>query len=127
MDAIRRAWPTPTASDGTGGPGNSGRAGSPNLRTQIGALLNPTWVELLCGLPEHWTDRTVPNEALAPWPGWPAPQGPGQHAYEPPRTVPPRTVSDRASKLRALGNLCVSQQAYPVFAAIVAAEEEVTP
>ena len=28
-------WPTPTASDGTGGPGNSGREGGLNLRTAV--------------------------------------------------------------------------------------------
>ena len=28
-------WPTPTKSDGTGGPGNSGRAGGLNLRTAV--------------------------------------------------------------------------------------------
>ena len=78
-DAARR-WPTPTASDGTGGPGTSPkREGSMNLRTAaVGAssapspstpgdpgasakpgpvqVLNPSWVELLMGLPGDWTD-----------------------------------------------------------------------
>lgn len=33
-------FPTPTASDGTGGPGNSGRAGGMNLRTAVTLLPN---------------------------------------------------------------------------------------
>lgn len=76
-------WPTPTRSDGTGGAGCSGRAGSLNLRTAIhffktptaspwahggsggelhkqvapsGGPLSPTWVEWLMGFPIGWTD-----------------------------------------------------------------------
>lgn len=49
-------WPTPTQSDGMGGPGNSGRDGGENLRTAVGGNLNPDWVEWLMGFPIGWTD-----------------------------------------------------------------------
>jgi 5-methylcytosine-specific restriction endonuclease McrA len=61
---LRRAWATPTSSDGSGGPGSSGRDGGDNLRTQVGGSLNPTWVEWLMGFPlghtvcEHWGTRS---------------------------------------------------------------------
>lgn len=48
-------WATPTQADGMGGPGNSGRDGGENLRTQVGGSLNPTWVEWLMGFPTGWT------------------------------------------------------------------------
>ena len=49
-------YPTPTRSDGMGGPGNSGRQGGENLRTNIGGQLNPGWVEWLMEYPAGWTD-----------------------------------------------------------------------
>lgn len=49
-------YPTLTRSDGMGGPGNSGRQGGENLRTNIGGQLNPGWVEWLMGWPIGWTD-----------------------------------------------------------------------
>ena len=52
----RRVWATPTQSDGMGGPGNSGRDGGENLRTQVGGSLNPTWVEWLQGFLLGWTE-----------------------------------------------------------------------
>lgn len=52
----RCLWPTPTQSDGMGGPGNSGRDGGENLRTAVGGSLNPEWVEWLMGFPIGWTD-----------------------------------------------------------------------
>jgi site-specific DNA-cytosine methylase len=63
----RESWPTPTKSDGEGGPGNSGREGGENLRTAAGGSLNPTWVEWLMGFPLGWTDldRSLGN-ALVP-------------------------------------------------------------
>jgi hypothetical protein len=48
-------WPTPTQSDGMGGPGSSGRDGGDNLRTAVSGSLNPTWVEWLMGYPLGWT------------------------------------------------------------------------
>jgi hypothetical protein len=85
VKAVERGmWPTPTKSDGPGGPGCSGRSGGENLRTAvqrlptpaardyrspnkngnmadqlpnvIGGQLNPTWVEWLMGFPPGWTD-----------------------------------------------------------------------
>lgn len=54
----RRTWPTPTASDATGGPGHCGQGGE-NLRTALhnserGGLMNPRWVEWLMGWPIGW-------------------------------------------------------------------------
>ena len=84
LQMAAQTWPTPTKSDGTGGPGCSGRAGGLNLRTAVtlptptvcgnynrkgasptsgdglatvvGGQLNPTWVEWLMGWPLGWTD-----------------------------------------------------------------------
>jgi hypothetical protein len=53
-DAI--TYPTVTASDASGGPGNQGRAGGENLRTVIGGQLNPEWVEWFMGFPIGWTE-----------------------------------------------------------------------
>ena len=52
----RERWATPTKSDGTGDPGNSGRDGGENLRTQVGGSLNPRFVEWLQGFPMGWTE-----------------------------------------------------------------------
>jgi len=49
-------WATPTKSDGMGDPGNSGRDGGENLRTQVGGSLNPEWVTWLMGYPPGWVD-----------------------------------------------------------------------
>jgi hypothetical protein len=53
-------WPTPTASDATGGPAYSkppGREGGFLLKETVrGGPLNPTWVEWLMGYPAGWTD-----------------------------------------------------------------------
>ena len=85
VKAVERGiWPTPSASDGMGGPGCSGRDGGANLRTAVqsfptpaardyrspnkngnmadqlpnvvGGSLNADWVELLMGFPRGWTD-----------------------------------------------------------------------
>lgn len=84
MAAERCMWPTPTKSDGMGGPGCSGRDGGANLRTAVqsfptpaardyrspnkngnmadqlpnvvGGSLNADWVELLMGFSRGWTD-----------------------------------------------------------------------
>lgn len=46
----------------------------------------------------------------------------GQYPYEPPRVVVGQ--KNRAKRLKALGNGCVPQQVYLVFAAIVEVENE---
>lgn len=52
-----RTWPTPTVSDADGGRGRASSCqGGENLRTAIGGLMNPTWVEWLMGWPLGWTD-----------------------------------------------------------------------
>jgi hypothetical protein len=56
MRRRRELWATPTKSDGMGGPGNSGRDGGENLRTQVGGSLNPEWVCWLMGFPPGWVD-----------------------------------------------------------------------
>jgi hypothetical protein len=40
--AAKMQWPTPTQADGMGGPGNSGRGGGLNLRTQVQGSAKPT-------------------------------------------------------------------------------------
>lgn len=53
-------FPTPTASDGEGGPDKRQRKEGQNLRSFIGgAGLNPDWAELLMGAPLGWTDVLV--------------------------------------------------------------------
>lgn len=42
LEAAVKQWPTPTRSDGTGGPGNQGRAGGENLRTAAAGYPTPT-------------------------------------------------------------------------------------
>lgn len=59
-------------------------------------------------------------------PGWldrpfPAGRGAFQYAWEPSRTVTER-VPNRTKRLKALGNAVVSQQAYPIFAALMVAD-----
>ena len=56
-----RLLPTPTKSDGQGGPGCSGRDGGENLWTTVassteGSRLNPCFVEWMMGYPTGWTD-----------------------------------------------------------------------
>lgn len=46
----------------------------------------------------------------------------GQYPYEPPRVIVGQ--KNRAKRLKALGNGCVPQQVYLVFAAIVEVENE---
>lgn len=45
---------------------------------------------------------------------WPAGRGPEQHDWEPPRTVAPRSVVNRAKRVKALGNAVVPHCAYVV-------------
>lgn len=109
-DVAERRYPTPTTSDGSGGPGTTPkREGGKNLRTVINELegngrLNPDWVEWMMGLPIGWTNPLVPNAHLQLHPGW---------RREPrwlPRTVA-HNVPNRAKRIRALGNGLVPQTA----------------
>lgn len=84
--------------------------------------LNADWVELLMGLPIGWTDIDVANEDIESWTGWTAPINVEQYAYEPPRVIVGQ--KNRAKRLKALGNGCVPQQVYLVFAAIMEVENE---
>jgi hypothetical protein len=66
-------WATPRASGGNGPDyGRATRPGtssSPDLPTQVGGQLNPTWVEWLMGFPPGWTDCGPSVMPLSPkWP-----------------------------------------------------------
>lgn len=120
-------WPTPRAREG-----NSGSYGCASIernadRNYLDGVvikkeekpgnLNADWVELLMGLPIGWTDINVAKEDIESWQGWPAAINvEQQYAYEPPRVIVGQ--KNRAKRLKALGNGCVPQQIYLVFAAI---------
>lgn len=59
-------YPTPTAAIGTGG--QTSRSGDRKdellLAGMVGGRLNPTWVEVLMGFPEGWTDGPADPETL---------------------------------------------------------------
>jgi hypothetical protein len=55
-------------------------------------------------------DSSNPTADLAPH-VWPAGRGEEQHASEPPRLVPRKSVANRGARLKALGNAVVWQQA----------------
>lgn len=125
-------WPTPRAREG-----NSGSYGCASIernadRNYLDGVvikkeekpgnLNADWVELLMGLPIGWTDINVAKEDIESWQGWPAAIKIEQYAYEPPRVIVGQ--KNRAKRLKALGNGCVPQQVYLVFAAIVEVENE---
>lgn len=125
-------WPTPRAREG-----NSGSYGCASIernadRNYLDSVvikkeekpgnLNADWVELLMGLPIGWTDINVAKEDIESWQGWPAAINIEQYAYEPPRVIVGQ--KNRAKRLKALGNGCVPQQVYLVFAAIVEVENE---
>lgn len=123
VDQVKN-WPTPAARDSKGS--NSAKhlstghhinqlANKVKLNKTEGQL-NADWVELLMGLPIGWTDIDVANEDIESWTGWPAPINVEQYAYEPPRVIVGQ--KNRAKRLKALGNGCVPQQIYLVFAAI---------
>lgn len=125
-------WPTPRAREG-----NSGSYGCASIernadRNYLDGIvikkeekpgnLNADWVELLMGLPIGWTDINVAKEDIESWQGWPAAINVEQYAYEPPRVIVGQ--KNRAKRLKALGNGCVPQQVYLVFAAIMEVENE---
>lgn len=99
--------PTPTKSDGSGGPGvTPKRTGGKNLRTvasiyEGNGRLNPEWVEWLMGLPIGWTDPT--NQRPTDHPGWDTAMGLSMTA--------PNGEPLRAKRIRALGNGMVPQAA----------------
>lgn len=124
LESVVKMYPTPTRSDVYKWSYNtnkqSGRcleamARTGKLNEQKGQL-NADWVELLMGLPIGWTDVDVANEDIESWTGWPAAINVEQYAYEPPRVIVGQ--KNRAKRLKALGNGCVPQQIYLVFAAI---------
>jgi hypothetical protein len=95
--AKKNLWPTPTRSDGTGGPGRGNdRQGGDNLRTKISGKLNPTWVEWLMNWPINWTSlellQKIRWESLSVEP------------TDIPRIVDSRAVPNRVDRLKALGN-----------------------
>lgn len=130
-----RNWPTPTANDYKGaGPTTKYINGKGKIcdRTKMRldyatqsneGQLNADWVELLMGLPIGWTDIDIADEEIESWPGWPAAINVEQYAYEPARVVIGQ--KNRAKRLKSLGNGCVSQQIYLIFAAIREAEAEI--
>lgn len=129
VDQVKN-WLTPAARDSKGS--NSAKhlstghhinqlANKVKLNKTEGQL-NADWVELLMGLPIGWTDIDVANEDIESWTGWPAAINVEQYAYEPPRVIVGQ--KNRAKRLKALGNGCVPQQVYLVFAAIMEVENE---
>lgn len=129
VDQVKN-WPTPAARDSKGS--NSAKhlstghhinqlANKVKLNKTEGQL-NADWVELLMGLPIGWTDINVAKEDIESWQGWPAAINVEQYAYEPPRVIVGQ--KNRAKRLKALGNGCVPQQVYLVFAAIMEVENE---
>lgn len=92
----KHSFPTPTFSDGTGGPGTSPkREGGMNLRTWAGGSLTPAFCEWAMGLPIDWTDPTVRSpQPVRPWSG-----------PSPPYIYPSGcTVPDRGKRVSACGN-----------------------
>lgn len=113
-EAASFLYPTPTRSDGTGGPGTtSKRAGGKNLRTVVNELegngrLNPEWVEWLMGAPRGWSYPGLCNLELTPHPGW------DTNDLRVPLTSP-RRAENRAKRIQALGNAVVPQAAHVAF------------
>lgn len=100
--------PTPTRSDGAGGPGTTPkRAGGKNLRTVVAQMdgngrINPAYAEWMMGLPNLWTNPDVPNSGLEHHMGF------DSEPPNTPRTTPLR-IKDRGKRIRALGNGLVPQ------------------
>ena len=110
----RKLLPTPTKSDGTGGPGTTPkRTGGKNLRTVAKEIegngrLNPLYVEYMMGLPLWWTDPSVPNSQLSkalPWVTLP------WVTYDGIGMTTDKNVPNRSARIQALGNGLVPQVA----------------
>jgi hypothetical protein len=102
----REKMPTPAHRDYRSGKHNNDKSRD-QLNEYTGGLLNPEWVEWLMGWPIGWTSlEPLSKTTVDEWKK-------NIHSYwreEPdiPRTVPPRTLTDRASRIKALGNGQVS-------------------
>lgn len=113
LGAEVKQWPTPTARDGhRAGYDKPGRPLSERAR----GPLNPPWVEALMGLPMGWTDPEDrrAHDAFDLPVTFPLGRGPAQHGWEPPRTVPPRSMPGRQARVKACGNAVVPQVAFIV-------------
>lgn len=93
LPAAAKMWATPAAWDCQGA---SGGGQGRSLRTDID-----------CAEPQ-------------PWPGWPAPPGPEQYDYEPPRTV--RAQKHRVKRVKCIGNAVNPYQVLPILLAIAEVE-----
>ena len=120
LEAGARMWPTPRAQEpGSVSPGY-GRGLKELIESQSHLqVLNPTWVEVLMGLPAGWT---MPADVPAVTHAWPAGRGEMQLDHEPPRLVPKRLIFQRAARLRALGNAVVPQQAATALTRMLAVQ-----
>jgi len=117
--------PTPTASDGTGGPGNGGRDGGLNLRTAVTTLpeTGPVqdWAEYgpavrqwesVTGVPAPLPTETGPRGGRrlhAPFPEWMMGLAPG-------RVTSPEIGLTRSEQLSRIGNGVLPAQAEAAFA-----------
>lgn len=130
-------WATPAATEARQGyqRRHAGSKGSQvSLTTQVvdaapptvASVLNPAWVEPLVGLPIGWTEAAGDPMRVDFAPQWVAGRGPYQHAWEPPRTLPPKTGNDRRKRLMALGNIVVPQQAMLALSRLSAAANDRT-
>jgi hypothetical protein len=129
LEAAVKMWPTIRASDGEhGGPNQRDSKGNLGLPAAVTiypqekeyGFLNPEWVEAMVGLPLGWTDLSVCEITRENQNKWPAFMGQEQYEWEPPRTC--EKIPNRAKRLKALGNICIPQQVYPIFAGIVEVE-----
>lgn len=100
--------PTPTKSDGTGGPGTTPkRTGGKNLRTVLAernkgnGRIDPTFVEWMMGLPMGWTDPDVdlPSQGFAAPMSWR-----DSRVGLLQEVLPDRNTPHRSKRIQALGN-----------------------
>lgn len=90
--------PTPTKSDGDGGPGQGPKCqGGENLRTSVGGSLNADWVELLLGWPRGWTSLEPLFSIDEDWFHWPVDWERGVSRVT-------KSQPNRTKRLKAIGN-----------------------